>query len=221
MSALVGHWVIRKALPSFSQFTRRAPYNHESSSAGTRKFSIFGKFLVSSCAFPNGNAVPLGLYQTQNHFGAPLPQLRALRSGALAGYDLVHIASVHIGYNMMACWLREAVTEWRNDKRLAPAQFGCCVKEKMLLSYFLPRGGKWTLSSANFPVKFWWQRRTKSAMVGRKKWKREGKQKCLRLNMNYTCANRGEGHELMTILWENFIWWPICERIWFDDHFVR
>jgi hypothetical protein len=110
---------------------------------------------------------------------------------------------------------------WMEKRQKAPAQFGCCVKEKMLLSYFLPRGDKWTLSSANLPVKFSWQRRTKSAMGGMKKWKREGKQKCLRLNMNYTYTNRGEGHEPMTNLWENLMWWPICERIWCDDQFVR
>lgn len=85
MSSLVGHWLSVKHCCHFHNaviFSVLAEHLITMKVPPLRR----GKFLVSSCAFPNGNALPLGLYQTQNHFGAPLPQLHALRSGALAGY---------------------------------------------------------------------------------------------------------------------------------------
>jgi hypothetical protein len=77
MSALVGHWIICHfhSLLGGHLITMKVPL------LGRGTFQFLGKFLVSSSAFPNGNALPLGLYQTQDHFVAPLPQLRALRSG--------------------------------------------------------------------------------------------------------------------------------------------
>jgi len=87
MSALVGHRVICKALLSFSHCC------HFHSLLGghllSMKVPLLGRgtfqVLESSWSvvvlFPNANGLPLGLHQTQNHFGAPLPQLPALRSG--------------------------------------------------------------------------------------------------------------------------------------------
>jgi hypothetical protein len=77
MSALVGHWVICH----FHSLLRGHLVTMKVPLLGRGTFQFFGKFLDSSCAFPNGNALRIELYQTQDHFGAPLPQLRALRSG--------------------------------------------------------------------------------------------------------------------------------------------